>query len=255
MAFLALHDVSVEFPVYNGGSRSLKKLLLAATSRGNIAKDARERLSVQALTDINLVVRDGDRVALLGPNGAGKSTLLKVLGNIYRPTCGQVFSHGRVSGLLTPSVGLNADATGRENILLLGMYMNVPPREMTRRVDEIAEFAELEDHLDLPVRTYSAGMVIRLCFSVATSIQTEILLLDEWIGAADDGFLAKARSRMEYLIAKTSIVVLASHSLAILQAWCNRGVLLDRGRISASGAVQEIAERYAAIIDAKQRHS
>jgi ABC-type polysaccharide/polyol phosphate transport system ATPase subunit len=253
MAFVSIRGVSVDFPIYKGGSRSLRKLLLAMTSRRNIAKDAQERVHVRALTDINLDIRDGDRLALLGANGAGKSTLLKVLGKIYHPSRGRVLSCGRVSGLLTASVGLNGDATGRENIILLGMYMDVPPRHMARRIDEIAEFTELGFYLDMPVRTYSSGMVFRLCFAVATSVQPEILLLDEWIGTGDAAFLARARNRMANLISKTSIVVLASHSLPILEEWCNRAILLNRGRIAAAGTVKEVADAYAILLDATLR--
>ncbi|MBV9687244.1 MAG: ABC transporter ATP-binding protein, partial [Alphaproteobacteria bacterium] len=182
----------MEFPIYQGGNRSLKKSLLAKTTQGNLAKDARDRLNVLALSDINLDIEEGDRLAVLGANGAGKSTLLKVLAGIYEPTSGRLYATGRVSALLTASVGLNPDATGRENIVLRGMYMDIHPREMRTRVDAIAEFSELGYHLDLPVRTYSTGMVIRLCFAIATSVRPEILLMDEWLAAGDAGFLAKS---------------------------------------------------------------
>lgn len=252
MASITARGVAVDFPIYAGGRRSLRKLLLATASRGNIAKDARQRPTVHALTNINLNLEDGDRLAVLGANGAGKSTLLKVLGGIYRPTQGEVLSSGRIAGLLTPSIGLNGDATGRENILVLGMYMNIPPRDMTRRIGEIIAFAELENYVDMPVRTYSAGMIVRLCFAVATSIEPDILLLDEWIGNADEAFLVKARKRMEDLISRTSIVVLASHSRRLLEEWCNRAVLLNHGRIAAAGGVTEIADRYASLLAASQ---
>jgi ABC-type polysaccharide/polyol phosphate transport system ATPase subunit len=246
MAFLKARGVSLDFPIYQGGSRSLRKLLLAATSQGNIAKDAKERLNVKALADIDLEIGDGDRLALIGANGAGKSTLLKVLAKIYQPTSGRVLSCGRISGLLTASIGLNTDATGRENIILLGMYMDLPPRRMHRMIDEIAEFTELGYYLDMPVRTYSSGMLLRLCFAVATSVQPEILLLDEWIAAGDAGFLEKARRRMEGFVSGTSIVVLASHSVDILEQWCNRAILLRHGRIVASGTVREVTDLYQA---------
>jgi ABC-2 type transport system ATP-binding protein/lipopolysaccharide transport system ATP-binding protein len=146
--------------------------------------------------------------------------------------------------LLTASVGLDPDATGRENIVLRGIYMGVHPREMRGRVEEIAEFTELGYHLDLPVRTYSTGMVVRLCFAIATSVRPEILLLDEWLAAGDAGFLAKARKRMEEFVGRSSILVLASHSMPILEEWCNRAILLDSGRIIAVGDVKEIAAVY-----------
>jgi ABC-2 type transport system ATP-binding protein/lipopolysaccharide transport system ATP-binding protein len=244
MAFVRLRGVSVEFPVYTTNSRSLKRLLLQRRHAGNIGTDSHDRVSVRALTDIDLDIRHGDRLALLGVNGAGKTTLLKVLAGIYEPTHGRIHADGRVSALLTASVGLDPDATGRENIVMRGLYMDIHPRDMRAHIDEIAEFAELGYYLDMPVRTYSAGMVIRLCFAVATTFPPEILLMDEWLAAGDAGFLVKAKKRMEEFVAGSSILVLASHDLRLLEAWCNRAVLLDKGRIAASGSVAEIAARY-----------
>jgi ABC-type polysaccharide/polyol phosphate transport system ATPase subunit len=239
-----LRDVSVEFPIYSGGSRSLKKLLFNTTTQGNIARDARDRIMVQALTGIDLDINHGDRLAIIGANGAGKSTLLKVLAGIFVPTRGRIHAIGRVSALLTASVGLNPDATGRENIIYRGMYMDVHPREMRTRVDEIAEFSELGYYIEMPVRTYSSGMMIRLCFAIATSLRPEILLMDEWLAAGDAAFLAKARRRMEEFVSGTSILVLASHSMPLLREWCNRAILLERGRIVAAGGVEEVEAAY-----------
>ena len=244
MAFVRLRGVSVEFPIYSGGSRSLKKLVLSATTQGNVAQDARDRVTVQALTDIDLDVGHGDRLALIGMNGAGKSTLLKVLAGIYEPTSGRMQAEGRVSALLTASVGLNPEATGRENIVMRGMYLDIHPRTMRDHVDEIADFTELGYYIDMPVRTYSAGMIIRLCFAVATAFPPEILLMDEWILAGDSVFLQKARRRMETFVAGTSILVLASHAMPLLEEWCNRAVLLEGGRIVGSGTVAEMAVRH-----------
>jgi len=244
MAFLRLRDISVDFPIYSVGSRSLKKILFNTTSQGNLARDARDRVTVHALADLNLDIEHGDRLALIGANGAGKSTLLKVLAGIYEPTGGRLHADGRVSALLTASVGLNPDATGRENIIIRGMYMDVHPRDMRPRVDEIADFTELGPYIDMPVRTYSAGMMVRLCFAVATAVHPEILLMDEWLGAGDASFLHKARKRMEEFVSSTSILVLASHSMPLLEEWCNRAILLDRGHIVAAGDVAEITALY-----------
>ncbi len=246
MPSLRLRDVSVEFPIYSGSSRSLKKLLFNTTTQGNLARDARDRITVQALTGVNLDIEHGDRLAIIGANGAGKSTLLKVLAGIYAPTHGQVHANGRISALLTASVGFNPDATGRENIINRGMYMDVRPRDMRARIDEIAEFTELGYYIDMPVRTYSSGMMIRLCFAVATSMQPEILLMDEWLAAGDAGFLSKARRRMEEFVSVSSILVLASHSLPLLAEWCNRAILLEHGRIVGAGDIAEVAACYEA---------
>ena len=245
MAFIRLRNLSVEFPIYQGGSQSLKKMLVAATTQGNLARDAMDRINVRALNDVTLDLEDGDRLGLIGPNGAGKTTLLRVLAGIYHPTRGQVYSSGRVSALLDVSVGLNPEATGRENIILRGMYMNIHPREMRARVDEIAEFTELGPYLDMPTRTYSAGMMVRLGFAVSTCTPPEILLMDEWLSAGDASFLDKAQRRMERFVGSSSILVLASHSMELLRKWCNRGVLLQHGQIAAHGDIDEVVDAYA----------
>jgi homopolymeric O-antigen transport system ATP-binding protein len=244
MAFLRLRNLSVEFPIYQGSSRSLKKLLVATTTQGNLARDATHRVNVRALNDVNLDIEDGDRVGLIGANGAGKTTLLRILAGIYLPTRGQVYSSGKISALLDVSLGLHPDATGLENIILRGMYMNIHPREMRMRVDDIAEFTELGAYLDMPARTYSAGMMVRLGFAVSTCIRPEILLMDEWLSAGDARFLDKAQRRMEQFVGSSNILVLASHSLDLLRSWCNRGILLQHGRIVAQGDINEVVAAY-----------
>ena len=248
MAFLRLRNLSVEFPVYQGGSQSLKKMLFNATTQGNLARDAMDRINVRALNDVTLDIEEGDRLGLIGANGAGKTTLLRVLAGIYAPTRGVVESSGKVSALLDVSVGLNPEATGRENIILRGMYMNIHPREMRTRVDEIAEFTELGPYLDMPTRTYSSGMMIRLGFAVSTCIPPEILVMDEWLSAGDASFLEKAQTRMETFVGNSSILVLASHSTDLLRKWCNRGILLQHGRIAAQGDIDDVIGAYAGAV-------
>jgi ABC-type polysaccharide/polyol phosphate transport system ATPase subunit len=249
MAHVRLQGVSLEYPVYHGSSRSLKKALVARSTQGNLARDALDRVNVQALTAIDLDIKNGDRFALIGPNGAGKTTLLKVLAGIYEPTRGNISIEGRVSALLDPQVGLNTDATGYENIIIRGMYMDIHPREMRRHVEDVAEFTELGNYLDMPVRTYSAGMMIRLAFAISTCIPPEILLMDEWLAAGDAHFLAKAHKRMENFVRASSILVLASHSLQLVKQWCNSGVYLQQGKIVAAGPIEEVLDAYKAEVD------
>jgi ABC-type polysaccharide/polyol phosphate transport system ATPase subunit len=244
MASLRLRHLSVEFPIYQGSYRSLKTLVLAASLPGNLSRDEADRINVRALNDLSLDIEDGDRVGLMGTNGAGKTTLLKVFAGVFGPTRGRFHSTGTISSLLDVTVGLNNDATGRENIILRGMYMNVHPREMRTRIDEIAAFTELGPYLDMPVRTYSAGMQIRLAFAVSTCMPREILLMDEWISAGDSRFLERAHKRMTDLIGGSNIVVLASHSMPLLRQWCNRGIFLEQGRVVVDSDIEEAIVAY-----------
>ena len=244
MTFLHLRDLSVEFPIYQGSSRSLKKAIVANTTRGNLARDAFDRINVRALNGLTFNIEEGDRVGVLGLNGSGKSTLLKVLAGIYYPSKGRILTSGNVSALLDINVGLNPEATGYENITLRGMYMGIHPRDMRKRVDEIAEFTELGDYLDMPVRTYSSGMSVRLAFAAATCVTPEILLLDEWLSAGDAPFLDKAKKRMEDFVKRSSILVLASHSMSLLEEWCTHGILLELGHVKMIGRIEDVIAAY-----------
>jgi len=246
MAFLRLHNLSVEFPMYQGSSRSLKKSIVANTTRGNLAHDALNRINVRALNELNFSIEQGDRVGLIGLNGSGKTTLLKVLAGIYRPSRGELVRSGRVSALLDINVGMNVDMTGQENIVLRGMYMGIHPRDMRKRIGEIAEFTELGDYLDMPVRTYSSGMSVRLAFATATCVVPEILLLDEWLSAGDALFIAKATKRMEEFVKLSSVLVLASHSMDLLEKWCTHGIWLELGHVKTMGPIHEVAAAYRA---------
>ena len=230
--------------MYQSSSRSLKKSILASTTRGNLARDALNRINVKALSDLNLNIEQGDRVGLMGLNGSGKTTLLKVLAGIYRPSRGQLLASGQVSALLDISLGMNGELTGYENIVLRGMYMGIHPREMRKRSDDVAEFTELGDYLDMPLRTYSSGMIVRLSFAIATCIAPEILLLDEWLSAGDAPFIVKAKKRMDEFVRLSSILVLASHSTQLLQEWCNRGIWLEFGHLKMTGPIEEVVAAY-----------
>ncbi|HKF11957.1 MAG TPA: ATP-binding cassette domain-containing protein [Xanthobacteraceae bacterium] len=244
MPFLRARNLSVEFSIYQGSSRSLKKMVFATAMQGNLGRDSADRINVRALNDVSLDIENGDRVGLIGANGAGKTTLLRVLAGIYFPTRGKLYSSGKISALLDASVGLNAEATGRENIILRGMYMDIHPREMRARVDKIVEFTELGPYIDMPARTYSSGMMVRLGFAISTCMPAEILIMDEWLSAGDIRFLEKAQRRMEQFVGGSSILVLASHSPELLRKWCNRGIMLQNGRIAAHGSIDEVIKAY-----------
>ncbi|MBB1093371.1 ABC transporter ATP-binding protein [Rhodopseudomonas palustris] len=245
MARITLNHVSVNFPVLHTGQRSLKKALVAQATGGAILRDAASAPTVQALRDISAEFLPGDRVGLVGHNGAGKSTLLRVIAGIYEPNHGTVETQGRIVPLLDLGIGFDADLSGRENIRLRGMYLGVPPSRFEAMAPEIAAFTELGEFLDLPVRTYSSGMQMRLALGIATAIEADVLLMDEWVLAGDAAFLEKARARMARFVESARILVLASHSEAIIREWCNKAILMKGGEMLASGAVDEVFREYA----------
>jgi ABC-type polysaccharide/polyol phosphate transport system ATPase subunit len=241
---LSLDNVSVSFPIYHGGSRSLKKSLLFRGSGGQLASDASHRITVEALRNVSLEFRAGDRVALIGNNGAGKTTLLRVMAGIYEPVTGVVKSRGRISPMFDISLGIDGDISGYDNIRLRGLILGLPAREIEERMADIAEFTELGDYLDIPVRTYSSGMMTRLTFAVATCFSPEILLMDEWILAGDAGFLAKAQHRVEAFVEQAGILVLASHSTEICRRWCNKAVWMERGEVKMAADINAVLDSY-----------
>lgn len=204
----------------------------ASPMGGVIATEGGQRY-VRALDGVSFALRAGDRLGLVGANGAGKTTLLKVLFGIYEPTGGTLTIEGRVDALFNIGLGFRAEATGRRNIVLRGLINGWSPEEIEERMEAIIEFSELGEFIDMPFKSYSQGMAARLAFSIATSLEPEILLMDEWIGAGDADFQAKAARRMNEMAEKAHIVVLASHNLQLINKTCNRTLRLDKGRVSA----------------------
>jgi lipopolysaccharide transport system ATP-binding protein len=242
-AVIHVEDVSVLFPLYHGSSRSLKKMVVAAAS-GRLAQDQQQRVVVRALSNINLHLESGDRLGLVGSNGAGKTTLLRVLAGIYEPVLGRLRVKGSLNALLDPNLGMNMELTGRENILLRGLYHGLARSALPRLEEDVADFAELSDFIDLPVRIYSAGMVVRLGFALATAIKPQILLMDEWFLAGDAVFLDKARHRLEEMVRGADILVLSSHQADIVRSWCTRVLWLDQGHVVADGPADEVLDQY-----------
>ena len=242
-ASIEAHNVSVLFPLYHGHSRSLKKMLVRAAS-GRLAEDQQHRVVVRALSDINFTLKSGERLGLVGSNGAGKTTLLRVLAGIYEPVSGHVQIHGTMNALLDTSLGMNPELTGRENIMLRGLYGGLSGAKLEQLEKDVIEFAELSDFIDLPMRIYSAGMAVRLGFALATAVRPRILLMDEWFLAGDAAFLEKARQRMENMVRSADILVLSTHNDAIVREWCTRVIWLEKGRIRADGPVDEVLNQY-----------
>jgi lipopolysaccharide transport system ATP-binding protein len=197
-----------------------------------------------ALRELTLEVRQGEVVGLIGHNGAGKTTLLKILSRITEPTTGWADVSGRVGSLLEVGTGFHPELTGRENIYLNGAILGMRRSEIRRRFDEIVAFSEMERFLDTPVKRYSSGMSVRLAFAVASHLEPEILLVDEVLAVGDAAFQRKSLGKMDEIARGGRTVIFVSHNLAIIQALCQRGVLLERGRVIADAPVNEAIDRY-----------
>jgi ABC-type polysaccharide/polyol phosphate transport system ATPase subunit len=247
-AIVSLDRVLISFPVYHGGSRSLKKRVLFHGSAGRVGRDASDQVVIEALRDVSFSLAAGDRVALIGSNGAGKTTLLRAIAGIYEPVRGEVVTRGRISPMFDINLGIDGDLSGFDNIRLRALLLGLAPAEIERRLPEIVEFTELGDFLDMPVRTYSAGMILRLSFAVATCFEPEILLMDEWILAGDAHFMGKAETRIRSFIERARVMVLASHNLDLCSRWCNRGIWLDQGSIRGIGPIDQVVKRYQAFV-------
>ena len=244
MASLRLESVTVDFPIYNTGTRSLKRRLLHRGTGGKIARGAGKHLYVRALEEVSLAFESGDRIGIIGHNGAGKTTLLRVLAGVYEPRNGQVWRRGRTVSLLKISLGMDAESTGYENIMTRGLFLGLRPEQVRAHMDEIAEFTELGDYLSIPVHTYSSGMRLRLAFAVCTAFEPEILLMDEWLSVGDRTFVRKARRRLQEFVDRAGILILASQNAALLQRICTTGVLLEAGRVKARGPIGEVVGEY-----------
>ncbi len=245
MTSVRLDNVSVEFPFYDAGLRSIRKQVLEGLRiGGRLSKSGRERTKVVALQNVSLNFGDGDRIAIIGDNGAGKSTLLRVLAGVYQPVTGRVHLDGKVSTVFNMQLGIDPEATGYENIMLRGLVLGMTKDQIEHSMEEIARFSELGPYLAMPVHTYSSGMVLRLAFAISTSIKPDILLLDEWIGAGDVHFIQKAQERLRALIRQSNILVVASHRLQLIRELCTKAVLLERGEVRSIGTVEDVLERY-----------
>ncbi|WED78052.1 ABC transporter ATP-binding protein [Aeromonas allosaccharophila] len=242
-AKISINNLSLSYPVFDVKSRSLKANFVRLTTGGNISSDSK-LVTVDALHDINLELEQGDRLALIGHNGAGKSTLLKVMAGIYEPQVGTVEVNGHVASLLDIFLGVNPESSGRENIYSRGMLLGFTKKQISEIIDEVIDFTELADFIDLPVRTYSSGMAIRLAFAISTAIKPDILLLDEVVGAGDARFIDKARVRIQSLIDTVGIMVFSSHAEADVRAFCNRGIVMSAGRAVFSGSIDDCYRYY-----------
>ncbi|WP_420473097.1 ABC transporter ATP-binding protein [Noviherbaspirillum sp. ST9] len=238
---ILLKDVDLVYSSVAYKERSIKTLL------GNLVKANGQKPKVQdvhALKGISLEIRQGERVGLLGHNGAGKSTFLRMVAGLYPISAGTRVVEGTVRSLFDLSLGFEPDATGRENILYRGLLLGLSPAFMRSIEEEVVDYADLGEFIDYPIKTYSAGMQVRLAFAISTAVGGDVLLLDEVIGAGDANFMAKAKRRILDLVEQSEILVLASHDLSALQSLCNRGVVLHHGHLVFDGSIREAVDTY-----------
>jgi ABC-type polysaccharide/polyol phosphate transport system ATPase subunit len=240
MNLIQLDQVGLRFQVRRFGRISLKEYLL----HGLFRRSKQATFTVHALEGIDLRVDEGDRMGVIGPNGAGKSTLLKLLAGIYPPTAGRRIVRGRISSLFDIALGFEPDASGWENIKYRGYLQGESPRSIRGKMQAIADFSELGDFLNMSVRYYSSGMMVRLAFSIATAIEPEIMIVDEVLAAGDLAFQTKARERIRTLMSSARAVIVVSHDLESLRTLCDRAVWLDHGRIHRAGPINEVIDAY-----------
>ena len=244
MAHIKLTDVGVEFPIHNANSRSLQLQVFSALG-GKLARHSRA-VFVRALNGVNLDFQEGDRIGIVGHNGAGKTTLLRVLAGVYEPTQGALSIDGRLSSFTDITLGMDPEATGLDNIIFRCVFMGLSFAEARKLSPSIEEFSELGEFLRLPVRTYSTGMFLRLAFAISTSIEPEIIVMDEMIGAGDARFLEKAKRRLADLLTRVKILVVATHDSSIMESLCNKIVWLEQGEVRKIGPFTEVYPDYLA---------
>ena len=244
MALINFQEVCVDFPVFNSTGRSLKKRLMRVATGGQLNEDATGVVVIRALENLSFKIQDGDRVALLGHNGAGKTTLLRVLTGVYTPTSGNATVRGKLGSLIDISLGIDPEASGLENIYIRGRLLGMSAAEIHTKTPEIVEYSELGDFIEMPVRTYSTGMHMRLAFTIATTLRPEILLMDEWLSVGDEGFKHKAETRMSEVVESTRILVVATHSRELVINTCTRAIWLEHGKIKMDGTSEEVSQAY-----------
>lgn len=239
MSIISLNSVELSYPIYSIRASSLRNTIANLAVGGKLLKDGQDIIRIKALDGISFSLHEGDRMGIIGHNGAGKTTLLKVLAGIYEPDKGRIEINGRISSMIDVNLGLDHAMTGRENLINMGRMRGFSAKDISEKIPEIMEFSELGAYLDIPVKAYSSGMAVRLVFALATTLEPDILLLDEWMSAGDAGFSAKAKTRMDDILEKSRILVLASHSIPLIQQQCNKLLVLNNGSQTYFGNVSD----------------
>lgn len=237
--FIKLNGVGLNYKIYSVKAQSLRNAVFNVAVGGRMYKQGNDVAVVRALSNVDLSLAEGDRLALVGHNGSGKTTLLKVIAGIYEPSTGTVEVGGKVTSMISPSLGLDLEATGLVNIRNLGFMRGLTRREIDAEMDRIIEFSGLGAFVRLPVRTFSMGMIARLTFAVATHFDADILILDEWLSAGDESFAQKASERMQQLTNSAKILVLATHNFDLVNTVCNKVCEMEGGQIAFYGTRED----------------
>ena len=243
MASVEFKNVYVDFPIYNARNRSIKNKVMQAATGGRVSFGA-EGAIIRSLDNVSFSLKPGDRVGLVGHNGAGKSTLLRTLAGVYEPTSGKAEIKGEIGSLVDISLGIDKEATGRENIYIRGALLGLSKDYLDAQFDDIVSFSELGEFINMPVRTYSSGMHLRLAFAVATINRPEILLMDEWLSVGDASFNKKAKARLTDLVESSEILIIASHSRKLIEETCNRAFWFEHGHLKMDGVPKEVCNAY-----------
>jgi ABC-type polysaccharide/polyol phosphate transport system ATPase subunit len=241
MAHIHLEQVSLTYPIYNSDARLFKNSLLNFAVGGNLSRE-KSRVCVEALKNIDLALQDGDRLGLIGHNGAGKTTLLKVLAHIYAPTAGMIKTSSQPLSLFDLTMGMYPDLNGYENIKVRGLMLGLTKSQIAPLLSDIEAFSELGDFMKMPLKTYSSGMLLRLGFGLITSLASEILLIDEIVNVGDANFKEKAKIRMTSFINRSNIVVLSTHDMQLIKAFCNKILWLEQGQVKLFGTIDALSQ-------------
>lgn len=241
---ISLKKVNVDIPVFNSQGRSLKKTVMGIATGGKIGLTESGKTIIRSLHDINLTILPHERVGLIGHNGAGKSTLLRVFSKVFTPSSGEAIIEGKIGSLIDISLGIDGEATGIENIFLRAALLGIPKKEVEKALPDIIDFTQLGNFLEMPVRTYSTGMHMRLAFAVSTMISPDILIMDEWLSVGDEAFQKTAESRLNKLIERSNVLIIASHSRQLIEKCCTRVIWLEHGEIKMDSSPQEVCPHY-----------
>ena len=239
---ITVSNLTIRFPVYGVDAKSLKKHLAMVTVGGKLGSSMAGSTEVTAITDLSMHLKAGDRLGLIGHNGSGKTTLLRALSCAYEPDEGQIEVRGRIASLLDLNLGIDPSATGLDNIRLRGRIAGLSSRDIEDKLQEIGEFTGLGPFLAMPLKTYSAGMQARLAFAVATAVEADVLLMDEWIAVGDAQFQKIAHQRLLKLMERAGILVLASHDVELIRLYCNKVMLMKAGVASPVTPVKKLDE-------------